>query len=228
MLLPRSTYWHLVHTLQATLPPPAADTAAALAHRDNAAIAEVASMLPANAEEVAIAARCVAAHAQAMDCLRLAHQKRDDIDRYLRCNAQCAGMLRQAGAARTLLLRVQAARRAREADPANCDQAAWIEHCAIGLMAHALNDAEPDPPPPPPPPAEIVAEPDASDRFSALTEAEQYAVTYPRRAAQIRALGGVPDRCAFGPPSAALVQAIVGGTSPILLELDRQPELANA
>ena len=36
LLLPRSTYWQLVHDLQAGLPPPDDGTPEALAHRDRA------------------------------------------------------------------------------------------------------------------------------------------------------------------------------------------------
>jgi hypothetical protein len=53
-------------------------------------------------------------------------------------------------------------------------------------------------------------------------EADQYAVIYPQRAAQIRALGGLPEPCRFGPPSDGLVHAMVTGTSPTLRVLDAQ------
>jgi hypothetical protein len=43
---------------------------------------------------------------------------------------------------------------------------------------------------------------------------------YPRRAALIRSLGGLPEPCDFGPPEPELVHAIVTGTSPHLRELD--------
>ena len=47
-----------------------------------------------------------------------------------------------------------------------------------------------------------------------------YAVIHPRRAARIRALGGLPEPCDFGPPEPELVRAIVTGTSPTLRALD--------
>jgi hypothetical protein len=119
-------------------------------------------------------------------------------------------MMREARGARSLLLRVQTA--------------AWIEHCALGLMAEALGrapvapTAEPEPAPVPmPAPAPA---PETDDPFALLTEAEQYAVTYPRRAALIRSLGGLPDKCDFGPPAPALVHAIVTGAGPTLRALD--------
>ncbi|HEX3405000.1 MAG TPA: hypothetical protein VHT74_32200, partial [Acetobacteraceae bacterium] len=64
-LLPRDTYWQLINTLRTSLPAPVNDTPEALARRDNAAIADVASMLPANASEAALAAQFVAAAAHA-------------------------------------------------------------------------------------------------------------------------------------------------------------------
>ena len=49
--LPRDVYHVVVYTLRGLLPPPEADTPEAEARRDRAAIARVASMLPANDEE---------------------------------------------------------------------------------------------------------------------------------------------------------------------------------
>src|SRR4051812_32307533 len=125
LLLPRSTYWLLLHELQGSLPPPASEAPEALAHRNQAAIAAIAAMLPVNADEASIAAPCVAAHAQALDCLPLARQPPDDPATILKCNAQSASMMRQANATRALLARVQAARRRRDADAAACEQDAW-------------------------------------------------------------------------------------------------------
>jgi hypothetical protein len=58
-------------------------------------------------------------------------------------------------------------------------------------------------------------------------EAEQYAI-YPERAACIRALGGLPARCDFGPPAPDLVAALVSSASPILRALDRPAHAAAA
>lgn len=223
LLLPRSTYWQLVHDLQTSLPPPADDTPEALAHRDRAAIADVASMLPASAEEARIAVRSIAADAQATECLRQARKYPDDLAVLLKCNAQAASMMRVANAARALLARLQAARRKRDADTRSCDQDAWTEHAVARQMADAMGHAAPEPLPPEPAP-----EPEPADSYRSLTEADQYAIIYPRRAALIRSLGRLPEPCRFGAPSSELVQAIVTGTSPILLELDTQPDLAAA
>ena len=131
-------------------------------------------------------------------------------------------MFRQSRGALSLLLRVQAVRQKREADAAATHAAAWTEHCAIGLMADALGRpnapaAAPAPPPPPP-------EPEPEDKFASLSEADQYAILYPRRAALIRRHGGLPPDCDFGPPEPDLERAIATGTSPILRALDAQAE----
>jgi hypothetical protein len=55
--LPRDAYWQLIHTLHTSLPPPLTDTPDDLAHRDNAAIAQVSGLLPANAAEAHLAAQ---------------------------------------------------------------------------------------------------------------------------------------------------------------------------
>jgi hypothetical protein len=169
--LPRDMYYHLVHTLRAALPPPTTDTPDDLARRDNAAIAQVASLLPASADEASIAAQYVAAGAQALDCLRLAREHAADTPLALKCTAQAASMMRQSRGARSLLLRVQAERRKREADAASLDKAAWLEHCTVGLLADALGHtppapmAEPQPPPSPPAPVEQAApQPDPARR----------------------------------------------------------------
>jgi hypothetical protein len=155
LVLPSSIYYQVVHTLGGLLPAPVSDTPEALAHRDNDAIAHVASLLPGNADEAHLAARVAAADADAyaMDCLRLAHDCRVAPMLFLKCTAQATSMMREARGARTQLMRIQAERRKRESDNATRDQAAWIEHCAIGLMMQAQPGAAPVAMPDPPPPA---------------------------------------------------------------------------
>jgi hypothetical protein len=226
--LPRDTYRQILQTLRGRLPPPDTDAreapgstpSEALAQRDRAAIARVASMLPGNADEADIAARCVAYSDYGLHCLREARGPLGDIACFLKCTAQAPSMTRQARGARSLLLRLQTERHKREADNAATDRAAWIEHCALGMMADALDDtagtAAPEPPPSPPAPQPPAEEPVAD----LAAEADLYAVMYPRRAALIRSLGGLPEPCDFGPPEPELVHAIVTGTSPHLRELD--------
>jgi hypothetical protein len=223
--LPRSMYYQLIHTLRAALPP-VSDAPEDLARRDHAAIAQVASMLPANAGEANLAAQSVAASARAIDCMRMANEYRTtDHSFTLKFDARAATMMREARGARALLLRLQAVREKREADPAAADRAAWTEHCAIGLMAQALGGLEPAPVAEPPPPAPEPAS-EEEPQLDPVAEADQYATIYPLRAALIRATGGLPDKLDFGPPSPDLVQAIVTGTSPALRALD--PETAAA
>src|SRR5579871_4834493 len=83
--LPRDTYWQAVHELQDILPEPTDATPEARARRDRAAIAEVAALLPANANEVSIAVRCVAAHAQAIACIREARKYANEPKLILQC-----------------------------------------------------------------------------------------------------------------------------------------------
>jgi hypothetical protein len=224
-LLPRDAYYHLIHTLRAALPPPVTDTPENRARRDNAAIAQVASLLPANAAESTLAAQYVAANARAMDCMRLAEDPGMPLGFVVKCRAQAIGLMRLSQGAMRLLLRIQAARQKTEADCVATDRAAWTEHCAAGLMAQALSGAPPaampEPPPPrmPPPPV-----PEADP----IAEAEEYAVIYPQRAALIRRVGRVPDNVSFGPPEDHLVRALVTGRSPALLALDRQPTAVHA
>ncbi len=47
-------------------------------------------------------------------------------------------------------------------------------------------------------------------------------MTYPNRAAEIRAHGGVPPTARYGPPEPKLVREIIASTSPILQQLDEQ------
>ena len=81
-----------------------------------------------------------------------------------------------------------------------------------------------------PPPAHPAPDPvpDEEPQTDLVTDAEQYAVVHPRHAAQICALGRLPETAmagldpAIGPPSPQLVHAIVTGTSPALRALDPQ------
>ena len=94
--LPRSTYWQLLHMLRGMLPDPEDDTLEALAHRDHAAIAQVAAMLPANADEAFLAAQCVGARLHVMGCIREARGfARTDPVWQRKCAAQGFSALRE-------------------------------------------------------------------------------------------------------------------------------------
>jgi hypothetical protein len=216
--LPRDTYWLVVDTLRRRMPPPPPDYSPEdIARRNRAAIAEVASMLPGNAEEASLAAQYVGAKFYAQDCLALAGEYRGDPSFYLKCMAQAARTTREERGLRMLLSRLQAERRTREADSGATDRAALTEYCAVGLMAEALGQTPPAAMPEPPPAAPPEPEAPVVDLFA---EADRYAVIHPRRAARIRTLGGLPEPCDFGPPEPELVHAIVTGTSPTLRALD--------
>jgi hypothetical protein len=215
--LPRDTYRQVAHTLHDLLPPPNPNTPEDAIRRDNAAIALVASLLPATADEANLAMHYALACAQAQECARLSRLNPDDAALVLKCTDRATSMMRQARGFHTMLERMQAARSKREKDAIAANTAAWTEHCVAGLMAEALGRA----PPAPLEPAQEAAEPASN----LATEADQYAVVYPDRARQIRAAGGLPANCRFGPPSSELVRAIVTGTSPALRALDgpREP-----
>ena len=101
----------LIHTLHTSLPPPPpSDDPEAIARRDRDAIAQVASLLPVTAAEGRLAARFVAADAQAHECLRLARLHPTDVMQALKCNAQASSMWRQSESALRALQRMQAAR----------------------------------------------------------------------------------------------------------------------
>jgi hypothetical protein len=130
-----------------------------------------------------------------------------------RCRAQATSMARQSDAALRSLHRIQAVREKQLAQthPAAMERAGyWFRDVSVPAP-------EPEPAPP--------AAPDpclATGLDPVVTEAELYAVMYPERAARIRAAGGLPAKLDFGPPEPELVQAIVHGSSPILLALDHQ------
>src|ERR1700733_9562032 len=92
--LPTHLYYQLVYTLTDLLPPPLDDTPEGLAARNHAAIAKVAALLPVNANEIDLAAHCIAARAQAEEMLRLLRLHADDILLVMRLNAQYGSMLR--------------------------------------------------------------------------------------------------------------------------------------
>ncbi len=93
-----------------------------------------------------------------------------------------------------------------QAHPAAMQRAGWWFHEAV--PPEPARASEPTPAPAPTVP------------FEAMTEAEQYAVTYPDRARRTRAAGGLPQGFNTGPPEPELLAEIVAGTSPILRALD--------
>ena len=142
---PAEAFLEIMRVLRLALPAPDKDTPAAWARRDREAILAVRAMQPENAAKGRMAAQIVAAEAWSMDCMRLAHERRREPTIADKCRAQAMGMMREAKSATRTLLRMQAARRAIEADPAAAERAEWIEH-GVGRMMQAALAPEADEP----------------------------------------------------------------------------------
>ena len=137
-------YYQLVYTLTDLLPPPLDASPEALRARNHAAIAKVAALLPVNANEIDLAAQCIAARAQAEDILRLLRQHADDIQLVMRLNAQYGSMVRTSLSVLGRLMRVQAVRHKREAIDGAANQDAWTQHIAERSMLRVMTpNAEP-------------------------------------------------------------------------------------
>ena len=137
-------YYQLVYTLTDLLPPPLDASSEALHARNHAAIAKVAALLPVNANEIDLAAQCIAARTQAEEMLRLVRQNADDIGLVMRLNAQYGSMVRTSLSAHACLMRVQAVRQKREAIEGAASQDAWTLHVAERSMVKVLDpNAEP-------------------------------------------------------------------------------------
>ena len=108
-------YYQLLYTLTDLLPPPLDDSPEALRTRNHAAIAKVAALLPVNANEIDLAAQCIAARAQAEEMLRLIRVNAADVGLMMRLNAQYGSMVRTSLSVHGRLMRVQAVRQKREA-----------------------------------------------------------------------------------------------------------------
>src|SRR5580704_10032818 len=101
---------HTVFLLLESLPPPLSDTAEERTARDEAAIASLAVLHPADAFEARLAARAVAADARATECLRLASVPKTHPDRVDQCLRQANAMMRASEAAVRSLRAMQAMR----------------------------------------------------------------------------------------------------------------------
>jgi hypothetical protein len=127
-------YYQLTYTLTDLLPPPLDDSPEALRARNHAAVAKVAALLPVNANEIDLAAQCMAARAQAEEMLRLLRQHAGDIDSMMRLNAQYGSMVRTSLSVHGRLMRVQAVRHKREAIDGAAAEDAWTLHVAERSM----------------------------------------------------------------------------------------------
>lgn len=231
-----SVFRYVVHCLYKDVLPSSVTDPAQVRLIIDAGIAAVASMIPANADEANIAVRVVTADANASACIGYADQLAGAYEFVAagKCRAQANYFHRTANAARALLLRVQAARRKREADRATCDKDAWHEHCVVGLMVNATKGASGSAAEPPPPPPAVTSGPcpqarsgddpatNDDDKFARYDIAEQYAAIYPRRAAEIRAHRGIPSAATWGRPDPDTVAALLASTSPLVLQADQE------
>ena len=204
--LPRDTYRHIAQRLIASLPPPPLDTPEARDRRDQDAIAALAALHPANAEEIHLAALHVAAGAEALESLRLSRDPDITPAQRITHIRQASSMMREARALHALLARVQADRQKRQANPTALGHATIIERCAVGLMTEALGEVPPPAPTAPSPPDPIA-------------EAEHYARHHRKRASLIRRLGRLPEKIPIGPMRPEVVEALISGTTPTLRAL---------
>jgi hypothetical protein len=195
------------------LPPLVGATPDVQAAYETDAMDQVAALCPMDAFEARLAARIAAMGTHADDSLRSAALAAHDPMEQRRCRAQAASMARQADAALRSLHRIQALHE---------KQLAATHPAAMERAGYWFRDVSVPPPEPEPAPPAATAPCLATGPDPVVSEVELYAVMYPDRAARIRAAGGLPANLDFGPPEPDLVQAIVHGSSPVLLALDRQ------
>lgn len=221
--LSRDLYYLVVDALRGAVPAPASKSPEDIARRDNALIAAVASLRPANADQVLLAAQYVAASLRSLDCIEEAHEHANDEANRKKCTAQSALMMRQARGARAMLSQLQRQDANRAKNPATIEADAQIEQATVTLMAEALAIA--------PPPSRPTLVPTASAAPKSippkasfdLTGAEQYALANPNKAMLIRNLGRLPKKFDAPPPPPGVMNAIIHGASPILQKLYKKP-----
>ena len=182
--LPREAFAEISLILRGALPPPATDDPADGARRDRAAMAAVAALLPTNGVEGRLAAQFVAADAWAMDCLRLAGERARELGVAGKCRAQAMSLMREGKAALRVLLRLQAIRQKIEGNDETASRAAWVEHCAAGMMNEALMEREANEDPPPPSPANTATDGQAENLAKAsiiLGSVSRQAISSPEK-----------------------------------------------
>ncbi len=172
--LPPSVVREVYARLCALLPPPHADTPEARADRDEAAVAAVAAMRPADAFEALFAAQIVGANASAMESLRLAVQPNQEPKDVHRNRGQAATMMRNMQSGLRMLRREQSEREAAAArtQPAAAQPAANQSPASVPLTA--APSTQPD------------TMDDVDPVFTNLADADAYAATHPGRALLIR------------------------------------------
>ncbi len=132
-------------------------------------------------------------------------------------------MMRQAQSALRLLLRMQAVREKIKANSAASERAAWTEHCAVGVMAHALSPRPAPAAMTEPPTQEPAAEPETVEQPEPdPVAAEEGASTSPQRASPPRRWQWLPDNIVFFPPDDETVPARMAFRPPDGTRLEHQ------
>jgi hypothetical protein len=207
--LPPAVARQTLQSLIGALPSPATAAPEDRAARDEAAIAAVAALHPADAYEAILATQIVAANAHALDCLRRAVQPGLDEAAVHRCRAQAGSMMRHMQSGLRMLRRDQAAREKAEAA---------MQPAAMARAGYWFRDVTA------PEPARREAEPPADS----AADAELHAAVHSLRAARIRAQGALAEKPEFRPPSPEMADAIGKGAGPMLRALDAPGSDANA
>ena len=132
---------HLTRELCRALPPP--PTEHEQQSRNEAAIAQVASLQPNSTAEFELAATAVCASFRARHCQVRADEPGQPSADALRWTGKADQMMRQAQSAMRSLLRVQALRQNREADPRALDRGERAEHHMLALMTEAIGTQPP-------------------------------------------------------------------------------------
>jgi hypothetical protein len=213
--LPHAVTREVFANLCNSLPQPRTNSPDELADRNETAVAAVAALHPGDAFEAVFAAQIVNANAQAMACCSHAAQPGLTPKEVHYWRGQAAVMMRLMQSGLRSLRRDRAAREKAEAErnPAAMERAGYY-----------FRDVSVPAPDAAPPPAE--AAPD--EVATIVADAETYALAYPRRAARIRAAGGVPRNLDFGLPPESVMDMIIAGTTPALLALDIPTSQASA
>jgi hypothetical protein len=213
--IPESLSREICADLIGNLPSPADDTPERRALRDERAITALAHYIPENAAEAELAADIVAAEFHAKDALRGALRFVNDLAAAERCRRQHALMMRTVHGGLRALLRLQAERHKAE------DAKRLAAMLRAGFLHSGTLPPEPEPPPCQPA-AAPEPQPAAMPKYEDMTEAEQYAVIYPDRAAAIRRHGGMPPGAGYPPPDDAVFRELVTGNSAVFLALDAE------
>lgn len=108
--LPPDIVRHHVDTLLGVLPAPVPDTPEGRAARDEAALAALAALAPADAFDITLAVQIVGVNAHVMDCLRRSSQRDLGLRDSLRWRAQAMSLMRCMLDARRALLQRHVAR----------------------------------------------------------------------------------------------------------------------